>query len=85
MCKALFPFKKILDPIFLLVVEKLNMCVSIFTCTFHKSSFEYIMDPNKENIPPEDVWAAARRRLQEGQIWYQNPTTTPNPNAWKKK
>jgi hypothetical protein len=38
---------------------------------------------NKENIPPEDVWAAARRRLQENQVWIRLPNTTPNPNVWK--
>ena len=38
---------------------------------------------NKENIPPEDVWIAAHRRLQENQVWFQFPTKTPNPNAWK--
>ncbi len=48
---------------------------------------------DKENKPPqttapvEDGWAAARRRLMEGQIWYQPLSSVPknNSNVWKRR
>jgi hypothetical protein len=46
-------------------------------------------NPNKENIPPvEDVWAAARRRLMEGQVWYvplSSLKNNLNDNPWNRK
>ncbi len=38
------------------------------------------------NPPVEDGWAAARRRLMEGQVWYHPLTrTTTTDNPWKRK
>lgn len=40
-------------------------------------------DAPKSGNATDDVWMAARHRLQESQIWFQFPSTRPNSNAWK--
>jgi hypothetical protein len=37
------------------------------------------------NPPVEDGWAAARRRLMEGQVWYHPLTSVNVNNPWKRK